>query len=106
MLEIAMLILAVCGIVITYHAVKFLKFSKSQSIKRDYGLRRYQELQQTKEFENEQLKKKIKDLKQKKEDNMNDNIFRQMAIEQIASQKLIYDEKSGKYVRRRQINID
>ena len=106
MLEVAILVLSICVVVFTYHAVKFLKFSKSQSIKREYGLQRYRELQQTKEFENEQLKKKIKDLKQKKDDRNNDNIFRQMAIEQIASQKLIYDEKSGKYVRRRQINVD
>tara|TARA_A100001201_G_scaffold82021_2_gene73066 strand:- start:185 stop:505 length:321 start_codon:yes stop_codon:yes gene_type:complete len=106
MFEVAIAVLSVCAIIITYHIVKFLKFSKSQSIKRDYGLRRYQELQQTKEFENERLKNKIKELKQKKEDNINDNIFRQMAIEQIASQKLIYDEESGKYVRRRQIKLD
>lgn len=106
MLEIAVAVLLVCAVIITYHSVKFLKFSKSQTLKRQYGLARYQELQQTKEFENQELKRKIELLKQKNKDNKNDNIFRQMAIEQIASQKLIYDEKSGKYVRRRQINTD
>lgn len=33
-----------------------------------------------------------------------ENIFRQMAIEEIAKQKLVYDEKTGRYVRRRQID--
>ena len=33
-----------------------------------------------------------------------ENIFRQMAIEEIAKQKLVYDETTGRYVRRRQID--
>ena len=33
-----------------------------------------------------------------------DNVFRHMAIEQIANQKLVYDEKTGMYVRRTQID--
>jgi hypothetical protein len=33
-----------------------------------------------------------------------ENIFRQMAIEEIAKQKLVYDEKTGRYVRRRQVD--
>ncbi len=33
-----------------------------------------------------------------------ENIFRQMAIEEIAKQKLVYDETTGRYIRRRQID--
>ena len=33
-----------------------------------------------------------------------ENIFRQMAIEEIAKQKLVYDEKTGRYIRRRQVD--
>jgi len=33
-----------------------------------------------------------------------ENIFRQMAIEEIAKQRLVYDEKTGRYVRRRQVD--
>tara|TARA_R110000782_G_scaffold171695_3_gene263418 strand:- start:80 stop:202 length:123 start_codon:yes stop_codon:yes gene_type:complete len=39
-----------------------------------------------------------------KERNRKENVFRKLAIEEIARQKLVYDKKTGGYVRRRQIN--
>ena len=46
-------------------------------------------------------KQKIRDMKTA---HCKKNIFRQMAIEEIARQKLVYDERSGGYVRRRLID--
>lgn len=47
---------------------------------------------------------RIKELQNFRENQKKTSIFREMAIEEIAKQKLVYDEESGCYVRRRQIN--
>jgi len=72
-----------CMITLTYCIVQYLQFLKDEKIKH-----------------NNNVQKKINTLKMKKKD----NVFRHMAIEQIANQKLVYDEKTGMYVRRTQID--
>ena len=88
-----LLVLSICVSIIGYHAYKFLKLTKQhkvQQLQREYAFRKKNELNETyrQQFPNTQKKT---------------NIFREMAIDQIAGQRLIYDRKSGQYVRRRQI---
>ena len=47
---------------------------------------------------------RIRELQSSRENQKKTSIFREMAVEEIAKQKLVYDEASGRYVRRRQIN--
>lgn len=70
-------------ITLTCCIVQYLQFLKDEKIK-----------------QNNNVQKKINTLKMKKKD----NVFRHMAIEQIANQKLVYDEKTGMYVRHTQID--
>ena len=100
MLKLAVAIGCICMAIFTYHGVKYLQFLKDNKIKQNYANARYREVQQTYNAENDILKEKIKKLDEKRKT----NIFRHMAIEQIANQRLVFDEKTGKYVRRRQID--
>lgn len=85
-MEYLMFILCVCLCVAGYYTYSFISFRKNQKLiknRLDYRKARMKEA-------NETYKKT--------------GIFREIAIEEIAKQKLIYDEKSGRYIRRRQIN--
>lgn len=85
-MEYLMFILCVCLCVVGHYTYSFISFRKNQKLiknRLDYRKARMKEA-------NEAYKKT--------------GIFREIAIEEIAKQKLIYDEKSGRYIRRRQIN--
>ena len=85
-MEYLIFILCVCLCVVGYYTYNFIIFRKNLKLiknRLDYQKARMKEA-------NETYKKT--------------GIFRKIAIEEIAKQKLIYDEKSGRYIRRRQIN--
>ena len=87
MFAVAIAVLCICLSIVVYHAIKFVQYTKIQKARKEYALYRYKEMQET----------------SKKPET---NIFRDMAIEAIASQRLVYDERTGKYIRRRQIKMD
>ena len=94
MFAIAIAVLCVCLSIVVYHVVKFVQYTKIQKARKEYALYRYKEIRET--------TRKVSQTNKKPKT----NIFRDMAIKNIASQRLIYDKKSGKYIRRRQIKFD
>ena len=95
-----MALMGVCVCIIAYNIAKLMRLSKKQKfemLQREYAFAREQELHQV---SRSKVENKLKDF----EDIKKTNIFREMAIEEIARQKLVYDEETGRYVRRRQIN--
>ena len=91
--------LGVCLSVLAYFVYKFIGFRKKQMVAKDILEQcMLQEIQQTREEYQRRRLSEIRDSRQKT------NVFRKMAIDEIAKQKLVYDEEAGCYVRRRQIN--
>lgn len=80
-MELLYLFLGICLSACTYFVHKLTTTKKTQSLR----------LSKQRMLEREAIRVK-------------ENIFRQMAIEEIAKQKLVYDEKTGRYVRRRQVD--
>jgi membrane protein insertase Oxa1/YidC/SpoIIIJ len=91
--EFLFITLCVCLLILSYFAYKFIIFRQNQK-----------SILQIKQIRNEYKKARAKELQEVRNNQKKTNIFREMAIEEIAKQKLIYDEESGCYVRRRQIN--
>ena len=81
-MELLYLFLGICLSVCTYFLYKLTTIKKTQKSLR---------LSKQRMLEREALRVK-------------ENIFRQMAIEEIAKQKLVYDETTGRYIRRRQVD--
>ena len=91
--------LGVCGSIFCYFGYKFLQFKKKQDTCRTI-------LENSLQQELDRARKEYQSLRlaERMETRHKTNIFREMAIEEIARQKLVYDEETGRYVRRRQIN--
>lgn len=101
-MEFLYLVLGIGLSILTYFAYKFTVFRKKQII-----CERMLEEKSMQEIENirrEYSEARIRELRSVREHQKKTNIFRKMAIEEIAKQKLVYDEKTGRYIRRRQIN--
>ena len=91
--------LGVCLSILAYFVYKFIVFQKKQIVAKDMLEQcMLDEIQQTREEYQRRRLSEIRDSRKKT------NVFRKMAIDEIAKQKLVYDEESGCYVRRRQIN--
>ena len=94
------LVLSVCTLVIAYNIAKLLRISKEKkfaSLQREYNFAKQQELSETYK---DSIGKRLKNF----EDIKKTNVFREMAIDAIASQTLVYDPETGKYVRAKRIN--
>ena len=94
-----MALMGVCVCIIAYNIAKLIRLSKKQKfemLQREYAFAREQELHQV---SRSKVENKLKDF----EDIKKTNIFREMAIDAIASQTLVYDPESGRYVRTKRI---
>ena len=98
-MEIFYIILGACATIFCYFGYRFIEFRRKQNICRTI-------LEDTIQQELNRSRREYQSLRlaERMETVNKTNIFREMAIEEIAKQKLIYDEESGRYVRRRQIN--
>ena len=98
-MEFFYLVLGICISIFCYFAYKFSEFRKKQNACRVL-------LEQNMQQELNRARKEYQraHLEERNQTRYKTSIFREMAIEEIAKQKLIYDEETGRYVRRRQIN--
>ena len=101
-MEFLYITLGVCFSILGYFAYRFSVFRQNQI---DFEMLLNQKSQYQIELIRRQYKEqRRKELHETMTDHKKTNIFREMAIEEIAKQKLIYDEETGQYIRRRQIN--
>lgn len=91
--------LGVCLSILMYFVYKFVVFQRKQN-----NCKKLLEQSMMEEIQRAQKEYQKRRLSEMREKRQKTNIFREMAIEEIAKQKLIYDEETGRYVRRRQIN--
>ena len=101
-MEFLYIMLGICLSILTYFGYKFFVFRQNQ-IKFNQQLNQ-KSILEIERIRNEYKKERAKELHEVRDNQKKTNIFREMAIEEIAKQKLIFDEESGCYVRRRQIN--
>ena len=101
-MEFLYLILGICSSILFFFCYKFSKFRKNQIICK--RILEEKSLNEIERIRREYNIERIKELQNFRENQKKTSIFREMAIEEIAKQKLVYDEESGCYVRRRQIN--
>ena len=97
------LFLSVSIIFLAYQIYKITDISKKHKLeqaRREYAFARRIELDERYHNYTHNINRKIKNL----DYNKKTNIFREMAIDAIASQSLVYDPESGKYVRTKKIN--
>lgn len=80
-------ILCSCFAILTYFGYKFYVYREKQKIQ-NKNIIQYQKAR----------------MREISESHKKTSIFREMAIDSIAKQKLIYDEKTKKYIRLTQIN--
>jgi Tfp pilus assembly protein PilV len=85
---IAILIVSLC--ILSYFGYQFYIFQKKQKI--------------SQKIARNKLEYRKARMREMSETHKKTNIFREMAIDSIARQKLIFDEDSERWVRRRQIN--
>ena len=98
-MEFLYITLGVCLSILFYFVYKFIVFQKKQMICKNMMEQcMLEEIQQSRE---EYQRRRLSEIRGSR---YKINIFRKMAIDEIAKQKLIYDEETGCYVRRRQIN--
>ena len=97
------LFLSVSIIFLIYQIFKIVSISKKHKLeqqRREYAFARRLELDERYQNYTHNINRKIKNLNYNKKT----NIFREMAIDAIANQSLVYDSKSGKYVRTKRTN--
>ena len=96
-MEFLYLILCISLSIVGYFVYKFYIFREKQKICEEILADSSRQIATEHDYDPDRLRS-IKQLHEKT------SIFREMAIEEIAKQRLVYDEASGRYVRRRQIN--
>ena len=93
------LFMSVGTLLITYQIFKSLGLSKRHKLEqaqREYAFAKRVEMDETYQNYTADVRRKLKNL----DYNRKTNIFREMAIDAIAKQTLVYDHESGQYVRR------
>ncbi len=98
-MEFLYIILGVSLTVVGYFVHKFIVFSNKQKISQQ--LLEYKCSEEILKYRTTHGRQRMQELNNNYKKT---NVFREMAIEQIAKQKLVYDDENGCYIRLKQIN--
>ena len=98
-MELLYALLGVNLCILGYFAYRFMEFRKTQ-LKREQLLLT-KSLEEIARAQKEYSRARMEELS---DTHKKTNVFRELAIEEISKQKLVFDEETGAYVRLRQIN--